>query len=200
MSSENTMSLENPFNVFKHWFEKAQQHAHVKYPDAMNLATVSAAGQPSNRTVLLKHWDEAGFVFYTNLTSRKGGEISANGKVSVCFHWDAMDVQIRIEGVCAQVDDAQADIYFDSRPMQSRVGAWASKQSQPLASHAHLLKRVAKQSLKLPLGKMHRPDFWSGFRIVPHRIEFMQMKDYRLHERREFKLIDGHWVNGLLYP
>lgn len=194
------MPLETPFELFEYWFEKAKKNDNVKYPDAMNLATVSADGQPSNRNVLLKDWDEAGFVFYTNLKSRKGNEISANDKVALCFHWDDMDVQIRIEGVCVQVADKQADAYFDSRAIQSRVGAWASKQSQPLESHGHLLKRVAKEGLKLPLGKMHRPDFWSGYRVVPHRIEVMQMKDYRLHERREFKLEDGAWVEGLLYP
>ncbi|MGL1922418.1 MAG: pyridoxamine 5'-phosphate oxidase [Hyphomicrobiales bacterium] len=194
------MPLETPFELFEYWFEKAKKNDNVKYPDAMNLATVSADGQPSNRNVLLKDWDAAGFVFYTNLKSRKGNEISANGKVALCFHWDDMDVQIRIEGVCVQVDDKQADAYFDSRAMQSRVGAWASKQSQPLESHGHLLKRVAKEGLKLPMGKMHRPDFWSGYRVVPHRIEVMQMKDYRLHERREFKLEGGAWVEGLLYP
>lgn len=194
------MSNENPFNLFKYWFEKANLDKNVKYPDAMNLATVSADGQPSNRNVLLKQWDEAGFVFYTNLTSRKGQEIAANAKVSLCFHWDAMDVQIRIEGVCEQVSDEQADAYFDSRALQSRIGAWASKQSQPLESHAHLLKRVAKAGLKLPMGKMHRPDFWSGYRVVPQRMEFMQMKDFRLHERREFRLAGGMWSEGLLYP
>lgn len=194
------MAHETPFELFKYWFDKANENKNVKYPDAMNLATVSADGQPSNRNVLLKEWDEAGFVFYTNLTSRKGLEIAGNGKVSLCFHWDDMDVQIRIEGVCEQVSDEQADAYFDSRAMQNRVGAWASKQSQPLESHAHLLKRVAKAGLKLPMGQMHRPDFWSGYRVVPQLMEFMQMKDYRLHERREFRLAAGAWSEGLLYP
>ncbi|PCI86412.1 MAG: pyridoxamine 5'-phosphate oxidase [Hyphomicrobiales bacterium] len=194
------MVAQNPFELFEYWFEKAKKNKNVKYPDAMNLATVSGDGQPSNRTVLLKEWDEQGFVFYTNLSSRKGGEIAENAKVSLCFHWDALDVQIRIEGVCELVSDEQADAYFDSRPMQSRVGAWASKQSQRLESHGHLLKRVAKEGLKLPLGKMHRPDFWSGYRVVPQRIEVMQMKDFRLHERREFRLGDAGWAEGLLYP
>ena len=194
------MAKQGPFELFEYWFEKAKKNDQVKYPDAMNLATVSADGQPSNRNVLLKEWDEQGFVFYTNLTSRKGGEIAANAKVSLCFHWDDMDVQIRIEGVCEQVSDAQADAYFDSRALQSRVGAWASKQSQPLESHAHLLKRVAKAGLRLPMGKMHRPDFWSGYCVVPHRIEIMQMKDFRLHERREFRHNGDTWSEGLLYP
>lgn len=194
------MSAQTPFELFEYWFEKAKKNKLVKYPDAMNLATVSADGQPSNRNVLLKEWDEQGFVFYTNLSSRKGGEIAANAKVSLCFHWDDMDVQIRIEGVCELVSDAQADAYFDSRALQSRVGAWASKQSQPLESHAHLLKRVAKAGLRLPMGKMHRPDFWSGYRVVPHRIEVMQMKDFRLHERREFRRNGNVWSEGLLYP
>lgn len=194
------MSQDTPFTLFEYWFEKALKLPDIKYPNAANIATVSKDGQPSNRNILLKDWDETGFVFYTNLTSRKGGEIAHNSKIAMCFYWDAFDVQIRIEGVCEQVDDATADEYFDSRAMQSRVGAWASKQSQPLKSHAHLLKRVAKQSLKLPMGKMHRPEFWSGFKVVPHRIEIMQMKDYRLHERREFKLENGVWVEGLLYP
>lgn len=194
------MPKESPFELFEYWFEKAKIDKNVKYPDAMNLATVSKDGQPSNRTVLLKEWDEQGFVFYTNLTSRKGEEIVDNPKVALCFHWDALDVQIRIEGVCIQVSDEQADAYFDSRPMQSRIGAWASKQSQSLESHAYLLKRAAKEGLKLPLGKMHRPDFWSGYRVVPQRIEIMQMKDYRLHERREFRLNGNAWSEGLLYP
>lgn len=201
MFESKIMTQENPFDLFKYWFDKAQTDKSVNYPNVMNLATVSAAGQPSNRSVLLKAWDEAGFVFYTNLASRKGQEIAADAKVSLCFYWDALGVQIRIEGGCELVSDEEADAYFDSREMQSRMGAWASKQSQPLKNHAHLLKRVAKAGLKLPMGKMHRPDFWSGYRVVPQRIEFMQMKASRLHERREFKRIDGNqWTEGLLYP
>ncbi|NRA87245.1 MAG: pyridoxamine 5'-phosphate oxidase [Rhizobiales bacterium] len=196
------MTNQNPFALFEQWFEKAKNVEEIKYADAFNLATVSENGQPSNRTLLLKSWDETGFVFYTNLASRKGQEISLNNKVSMCFYWGPLDLQVRIEGTCQQVDDAQADAYFDSRPLASRVGAWASKQSQPLKSHAHLLKRVAKEGLKFPLGKMKRPDFWSGFKLTPHRIEFMQMKDYRLHERREFARMDDGvgWVEGFLYP
>lgn len=194
------MHRQNPFELFEKYYAKILEDKQNTLSNAVNLATVSADGQPSNRTVLLKEWDEQGFVFYTNLTSRKGEEIANNAKVSLCFYWTKLDVQVRVEGVCEQVSDAQADAYFDSRPIESRAGAWASKQSQPLKSHAYLLKRVAKAGLKLPLGKMHRPDFWSGFRVVPQRIEFMQMKDYRLHERRSFELVEGDWQEGLLYP
>ncbi len=194
------MPNQNPIQLFEQWYADACTIEGVEHVDAFNLATVSADGQPSNRTLLLKKYDENGFVFYTNLNSRKGKEISVNNKASMCFYWDKLGFQVRIEGVCVQVDDAQADDYFKSRPMQSQVGAWASKQSTPLKSHGHLLKRLAKHGLKVPLGKMQRPEFWSGFRLEPHRMEFMQMKDYRLHERREFLLTGGAWSEGLLYP
>jgi pyridoxamine 5'-phosphate oxidase len=191
---------QDPFEHFENWFNQAKQHKGIKEAEAMNLATASKDGTPSNRMVLLKDYNQDGFVFYTNLESRKGRELKENPKASLCFYWAAMDRQIRIEGDVNPVSNDEADEYFHSRPIKSRVGAWASRQSRPLKSKSDLVKSVAQYGAKMATGKVERPPFWSGFRIVPNRIEFWQAGEYRIHDRVCYTLKNGKWESGLLYP
>lgn len=190
----------NPITIFDEWFRAAQK-AGVKEVEAMNLATASAAGIPSNRTVLLKKYDENGFVFYTNLESRKGLELRSNPFAALCIHWKELDRQVRIEGSVTQVSDEEADEYFNSRPLQSRIGAHVSQQSQPIGGDVDLLKAVAKKTAEFLGKKIERPKFWSGFRVTPQKIEFWQKGDFRLHTRCYYSREDGRkWRMGFLYP
>lgn len=166
----------------------------------MCLATATPEGKPSARMVLLKEFDARGFVFYTNLESRKGGELAANPNVAICFYWDGMDRQVRIEGSVTPVSDEEADAYYQSRGLKSRIGAWASKQSQVLESRGALLKRVAEAGLKVVAGKIERPPFWSGFRVAPVRMEFWQQGEARLHDRVCYTRAGAAWEQCLLYP
>lgn len=192
---------ENPIAYFKDWFDEASKNKSVKEANAVNLATATRDGHPSNRMVLLKQYDENGFVFYTNLNSRKGQHLKENSFASLCFYWEALCKQVRIEGQVSAVSDAEADEYFASRPLKSRIGAWASKQSQPLDSQATLLKEVAKQTLRFASQNVPRPDFWSGFCLMPHYIEFWQKGEYRVHQRLNYiKDEKGCWQSQLLYP
>lgn len=187
---------------FTEWFNEAGDHKHVRENNAVNLATASAAGQVSNRMVLLKSYDKDGFVFYTNLESRKGGQLAENPHASMCFYWEALAKQIRIEGRVEPVTDAEADAYFNSRPLKSRIGAWASKQSRPLKSKDALLKEVAKQGIRFATETVPRPPYWSGFRLVPTRIEFWKAGEYRIHDRLCFEWDEAQeeWHKILLYP
>lgn len=191
---------ENPFEHFDKWFKEAKDHKDVVEPEAMNIATATKDGVPSNRMVLLKDHSPNGFVFYTNLESRKGGQLNENPKAALCFYWEAMGRQVRIEGDVVQVSDEEADAYFNSRPLKSRIGAWASQQSRPLQSRTELVKKVAEYGAKMSAGKVERPPYWSGFRIVPSRMEFWQKGEYRIHDRICYTLKDGNWESGLLYP
>lgn len=173
---------DNPFSLFRDWFSDAEKEE-INDPNAMCLSTVGADGMPSSRMVLLKDMDDRGFVFYTNLGSRKGQQLLKHPKAAVCFHWKSLRRQVRIEGFVEPVSDAEADEYFQSRPRGSRIGAWASKQSQPLESRFHLEKRVAEFTAKFNIGDIPRPDFWSGFRIKPVLIEFWMDQPFRLHDR-----------------
>ena len=191
---------DTPFALFDQWFTDAQA-SEPEDPNAMAVATVDADGRPSARMVLLKGHDARGFVFYTNLESRKGRALAANPQAALLFHWKSLRRQIRIEGAVEAVSDADADAYFASRPRDSRIGAWASDQSRPLASRAHFLKRVAEYGARYAIGEVPRPPHWSGFRIVPDRFEFWQDQTFRLHERRTFTLnAAGEWDEGLLFP
>ena len=192
----------NIIESFADWFVQAQNNKVIVEANAVNLATVSGDGKPSNRMVLLKDYDKNGFVFYTNLGSRKAQQLADNPRASMCFYWEALGKQVRIEGHVVSVTDAEADAYFASRPLKSKVGAWASKQSQQLDSQASLLKDLAVQTARFVTGDVERPEFWSGFRLIPNRIEFWQKGDYRLHERNCHILDEktGQWVNQLLYP
>ncbi len=171
-------------------------------PNAVCLATATPDGRPSARMVLLKGVDARGFVFYTNLESRKGGELAANPHAALCFHWKTLTRSVRVEGRVEPVSSEEADAYYASRARGSRIGAWASKQSRLLESRYALEKRVAEFGLKYAVGDIPRPAFWSGFRIIPARIEFWRDMPFRLHERLVF-LRDGEaaaWRTEMLYP
>ncbi len=191
----------NPIDHFADWYRLACENKHIEEANAMNLATASASGMPTSRMVLLKAFDENGFVFYTNLNSRKGQQLKVNPLAALCFYWEPLARQVRIEGQVVVVDDEQADEYFASRPFKSKIGAWASRQSQPLDHQKTLLKEIAKQTAKYVTKTVPRPVFWSGFCLLPDRIEFWQRGEYRLHRRQSYELDEsGQWQAQLLYP
>ncbi len=191
----------DPFELFETWYREAERHPQISDASAVNLATVSAAGAPSSRMVLLKGHGPTGFVIYTNLGSRKAQEVDTNPQAALCFYWQPLGKQIRIEGVSARVSDAEADKYFATRALSSRIAAHASKQSGRLESRAELMARVARIAAKHALREVRRPDFWSGFRINPTRLEFWITGAFRLHDRMAFeKGADGNWRHCLLYP
>src|SRR6478735_1443694 len=171
-------------------------------PTAMTLATVDVEGQPSARTVLLKSADEEGFVFYTNFESRKGAQLLAEPRCALLFHWRLMrdGVQVNVQGRASPVSDAEADEYFATRPRGSQAGAWASLQSQTLASRETLEDRLAAVDARFAGGPIPRPAHWSGFRVVPSRIEFWYGARHRLHTRNLHELVDGRWTERMLYP
>lgn len=191
----------DPYALFRTWFAEAEK-TEPEDPNAMALATADAQGVPSVRMVLLKGVDPRGFVFYTNLESRKGGQLLANPNAALVLHWKSLRRQVRVEGAVEQVSGAEADEYFHSRPRGSQIGAWASKQSRPLEGRWELERRVAEYTARYAIGTIPRPEFWSGFRILPRRIEFWQDKPFRLHDRIVFTPAEGGggWTTGRLYP
>ncbi|RED52402.1 pyridoxamine 5'-phosphate oxidase [Aestuariispira insulae] len=195
------LNSENPFDQFKTWLDEAGE-SEPNDPNAMALATADANGQPSLRMVLLKGFDERGFVFYTNLESHKGRDLAENPQAALLFHWKSSRRQVRVEGPVVPVSAEEADAYFHSRPRGSQIGAWASEQSRPLESKYALEKRVAKYAAKFGIGTIPRPDHWSGFRIVPNHIEFWQDGKFRLHDRFTFtrQSVEDDWVIDRLYP
>lgn len=191
--------MQDPFEKFKQWFEEAS--AAEDMAEAMSIATVDEQGRPSSRMVLLKDHGPDGFTFYTNLESRKGQELKNNQNMAFCFHWKSLSRQIRIEGAVNPVSDEDADAYFASRPKDSQIGTWASKQSQPMKGRFEFEARILKYTAKFGLGKVPRPPFWSGFRMSPRRIEFWQDRKFRLHDRHIYNKNDqGSWDFETLYP
>ena len=192
----------DPIEEFRALFAQAQAVDRSRLPDptAMALATVSADGVPSVRMVLLKSADERGFVFFTNLESRKGRELAATPRAALCFYWAALDTQIRVEGTVEPVSDAEADAYFATRARESQIGAWASLQSQTLASTDELRARIAEFEARFANQPVPRPPHWTGRRIVPSSIEFWNAGDFRLHERRHFERDGDGWTLRRLFP
>lgn len=192
------MSESDPFDRFRRVFDEAKATG-MRDPNAMILSTVGNGGRPSSRAVLLKGFDEGGFVFYTNFESRKGREILAHPDVCLIFYWRELDQQVRIEGRARPVDEAEADAYFATRDHGSQLGAWASQQSRPMRNRAELVAAVARVQVRYPL-KVPRPPHWSGFRVVPSYFEFWVQGKFRLHERTVYEKTDTGWTSHLLYP
>ena len=190
-----------PLRLFAAWFEDAKR-AQADDATAMTVATVDDDGLPNARMVLLKGFDERGFVFYTNTDSAKGRELAHNAKAALVFHWPALNRQVRLRGPVELVDDAEADAYFATRPRLAQIGAWASKQSAPLESRMAFEKAIAASMAKYAVGTVPRPPYWTGYRVKPLVMEFWHDGPYRLHERVEFRRADlsGSWSKTRLYP
>ena len=192
--------MSKPIAQFGQWLAEAKNHTAINEPTAMCLATADASGEPSARMVLLKDADECGFTFYTNLESHKSSDLHENPKAALCFYWMPMGRQIRVEGIVERVSDEEADAYFASRARDSRIGAWASKQSRPMKNKAELVEAVAREGLRFGVGEVPRPPFWSGWRVVPRVIEFWQEGRFRLHDREVFTRDGDGWTVTRLYP
>ncbi|MGK2935273.1 MAG: pyridoxamine 5'-phosphate oxidase [Gemmatimonadaceae bacterium] len=197
-----TEALTDPIAIFQDAFARAQRvdRALLPEPSAMSLATVGADGSPTLRIVLLKGVDEDGFVFYTNLESRKGRDLRAHPRAALCIYWSALDLQIRIDGKVTQVSDEEADEYFASRPRGSQIGAWASRQSEVIEPPGELDERVARYEREFEGRDVPRPEFWSGFRVHPERIEFWRNRANRLHDRTRYTRDGAAWRVETLYP
>ncbi len=189
----------NPLSLFKEWFEDAKK-SEINDPNAMNLATISPNGKPSSRIVLLKSFNEQGFIFYTNSNSKKGKSIKSNTNVALNFHWKSLQKQIRIEGTVSIIESSEADQYYNSRPLGSRIGAWASQQSEELDDRSSLLNRVEEYEKKFKKKNISRPPHWNGYIVNPNLIEFWQDMPFRLHDRVEFRKQKDSWISRKLYP
>jgi pyridoxamine 5'-phosphate oxidase len=195
---DETHAEADPIRQFARWWDEALA-AEVREANAMTLATAGADGRPAARIVLLKDFDARGFVFYTNYESRKGAELAANPRACLLFHWTELERQVRIDGAVERVAAEESDAYFASRPLASRIGAWASPQSQPIPGKAWLLARAAEMGLKHGLNPS-RPPHWGGYRLRPERMEFWQGRPSRLHDRLQYSTGDGGWSRVRLSP
>lgn len=190
---------DDPIERFQAWFKEAVA-AGVKEPSAMTLATVNADGDPDARMLLLKGVDERGFVFFTNLGSPKARALACYPRAALCFYWAVLDKQVRVRGRVEPVSDEEADDYFASRPRLSQISAWASRQSEPMRGYFDLEAAVARTALRFGLGPIPRPPFWSGFRLIPDRIEFWILKPFRRHQRFVYLLNGNGWSREWLFP
>ncbi len=190
----------NPINLFKKWFAVAEK-SEINDPNALSVATSTRDGIPSVRMVLLKGLSEKGFVFYTNFNSKKGKDLKENPQASMCFHWKSLRRQVRISGKAIKIDDKEADKYYNSRAYGSRIGAWASSQSQVMKNRNEFLKKIEDYEKKYPnQNNVPRPPHWSGWRVEPHNIEFWLEIKNRIHERLNYKKKNEKWIREILYP
>jgi pyridoxamine 5'-phosphate oxidase len=197
---DSSQLVADPFAKFQEWMSEAWAHE-PEDANAMTLATATSDGIPSARIVLLKGADARGFVFYTNKQSRKAGELVANARAALLFHWKPLGRQVRIEGHVEDVTDAEADAYYVTRPRISRLGAWASDQSRMLSERAVLERRLQEYEAKYPGEDIPRPPHWSGYRVIPETFEFWQNMPYRLHDRTVYtRAANGGWMVGKLFP
>jgi pyridoxamine 5'-phosphate oxidase len=201
LTSGDFTAADDPFRLFSAWLKDATA-SEPRDPTAMTLATVDDDGTPNARLVLLKGVDARGFVFYTNKNSQKGRELDAHPVAALVFHWKSLNRQIRVRGPVEPVTDEEADAYFATRPKQAQIGAWASNQSAPLESRLAFEKAVALYAAKYAIGTVPRPLYWSGYRILPLRMEFWHDRPFRLHDRIEFhrEALDAPWHKTRLYP
>tara|TARA_Y100000590_G_scaffold231638_1_gene260985 strand:- start:4411 stop:5016 length:606 start_codon:yes stop_codon:yes gene_type:complete len=189
----------DPLDLFVNWYNQAKK-TEINDPNAMNLSTVSEKNRPSSRIVLLKSFNKDGFVFYTNIESKKGKSLQNNKYVALNFYWKSLHKQIRIEGSVFKISNKKADKYFNSRPLDSRIGAWASAQSKLLKNRDDLIKKFETFKKKFAKIQIYRPNYWTGYIVVPNLIEFWQEMPFRLHDRVEYKKIGNMWKSRNLYP
>ena len=194
------LDLDNPLELFKKWMSEAEKKE-INDPNALSLATVDKNNEPHVRIVLLKEFSEKGFVFYTNLNSPKSDHIKKNPTAEMCFHWKSLQRQIRIFGKIKQIEDKEADIYFNSRPYESRIGAWASDQSKVLHKREDFLKKIEVLKKKYKdKNNVPRPKHWSGWSLVPFSFEFWLGEKHRIHERLKYNKVSNNWEREILYP
>ena len=191
--------LDDPFELFKIWLEEAKKRE-INDPNAFSLATINSKNEPSVRMVLLKGLSKKGFIFYTNLNSPKSLDLKNNPKAAMCFHWKSLERQIRVSGNITQVTDKEADLYYNSRPYESRIGAWASDQSKVMSKRQDFLKKIDEFKKKYKNEKkLPRPKHWSGWCLNPSSIEFWLGDKYRIHERLKYNKVAGNWKKEILY-
>ena len=194
------LDLDNPFELFQNWFDEAKKKE-INDPNALALGTANKEGIPSVRMVLLKGYNENGFIFYTNLNSKKGNEIKENPNATMCFHWKSLLRQIRIFGSIVQVSEKEADTYFNTRPYESKIGAWASDQSKVMKKKEEFLKKIEDYKKKYnDVNNVPRPQHWSGWCLNPLSIEFWLGDKFRIHERLKYSKISNGWKKEILYP
>ena len=194
------MDEDNPFVLFKHWMSEAEKKE-INDPNAVALATVNETNQPDVRMVLLKEFNNNGFVFFTNLNSKKGSDLKKNPKASMCFHWKSLLRQVRISGDISLISNNDADEYFNSRPYLSKIGAWSSNQSKPMEKRDSFLNKIEEYKNKFSdQNNVPRPKHWSGFLLSPNKIEFWKDVEGRLHQRLEYLKDTNFWKKQILYP